>query len=569
MANKDELKRLTHEYWGTRLSDTNWYIENLLPREMDYAQQQQQQQEQLLECDTLALLVGFSPDPLLQTIWTYSPERIVLILNNRYQDAIGRDMADEYYEWIEMLITAGKCPASALPKRDIKDAKRDIAISPNEAKPDWIFCELRDRLLPDQRAGKRIIVDITGAKKNMAAGAFLFAAYAGIDINYVDFDEYDEQRRRPYGYSCRIGPQPNPYSSFGLGDWKRVQQLFENYAFRGAEREVEKLEQRMSEDIIAPAFTDAQRKAVAQLREVLNILDDWDNGDFTAAWKKWSVNKNGQPSLASQLTELSLPQAITVLGAKNWPSTGVSDANDLLAQHRNLKRGTNKPEDSIFNQPDLLLTYAFDEQAKINRLIRKKGDFRSALLRSAGLDELLLKAQVAILWLTDYILIGGQMKSDAFRTLSEQSCFNGVADYSSADNLRNFLLNINTKNPGNPASLQVKYWNNTGQRNFRITRRDGISVPVMNNYWNKSNLDHEVMVRLRGEAIHTHLSIPRSIAEAAYRIATFALEDFETNWVGLLGQPASSYQTWLLSWDNICEACNLDFLPALSKGQIL
>lgn len=545
MANKDELKQLTHEYWETRLSNTNWYIENLLPREMEYAQQQQRQQ-QPPECDTLALLVGFSPDPLLQTIWIYTPKRIVLILNNRYQDATGRDMADEYCEWIDMLITVGKYPPSALPKRD-------VAISPNEAKPDWVFCELRDRLLPDQRAGKRVVVDITGAKKNMAAGAFLFAAYAGIDINYVDFDEYDEQRRRPYGYSCRIGSQPNPYSSFGLGDWKRVQQLFENYAFRGAEREVEKLEQRMSEDIIAPAFTDTQRQAVAQLREVLNILDDWDNGDFTAAWKKWSLNKNGQPSLASQLIGLSLPQAITVLGAKNWPSTDVSDAKSLLEQHRDLKSGKITPEESLFNQSDLLLIYAHDELEKIDRLINKKEDSRSALLRSAGLNELLLRARAAILFLTDKLLVDNIRKASL---PDVYSCFRRIVKDPGAANLYQFLQNNQDMKIGDRRSRNT------------VTRRGDIAVPRMKEYWkNQTFLSHEQLLNLRNESIHTHLSIPRPIAEASCQIATLALEDFETHWVGLLGQPASSYQTWGLSWDNLCATCYLDFLPALPKGQ--
>lgn len=549
MANKDELKRLTHEYWGTRLSNTDWYIENLLPREMEYVQKQQQQ---LTECDTLALLVGFSPDPLLQTIWTYAPKRIVLILNNNYQDATGQDVADEYCDWINMLVTSGKCPSSALPKRDTKDAKLDIAISPTEAKPDWIFCELRDRLLPDQRAGKRIIVDITGAKKNMAAGAFLFAAYAGIDINYVDFDQYDEQRRRPYGYSCHIGLQPNPYSSFGLGDWKRVQQLFENYAFRGAEREVEKIEQQMNEDIIATAFTDAQRKAVAQLREVLNVLDDWDNGDFTAAWKKWSLDKNGQPSLTNQLTGLSLPQAITVLGAKNWPSTDVLDADELLNRHREMKGGTVTPEDSLFNQSDLLLIYTNDELEKIDRLINKKEDSRSALLRSAGLNELLLRARVAILFLTDRLLIDNSRKD---RLPDQHSCFRKLVKDPGAANLYKFLQNDQHMEIGNRRSRNM------------VTRRGDIVVPRMNEYWkHKTSISHEQLLNLRNESIHTHLSIPKPIAEAAYQIATFALEDFETNWVGLLGQPAFSYQTWGLSWDNICEACHLDFLPALPKG---
>ena len=56
----EEIKQRTNDHWNRNA--TEWYIQNLLGHEMEYAQQQVE------NCDTLALLVGFSPDPLLQTI---------------------------------------------------------------------------------------------------------------------------------------------------------------------------------------------------------------------------------------------------------------------------------------------------------------------------------------------------------------------------------------------------------------------------------------------------------------------------------------------------------------------
>lgn len=162
-----DLETLTGDHWAR--NDSTWYIQNLLGHEMEYAQQQVE------DCDTLALLVGFSPDPLLQTIWKYRPKRIVLVLNHKYGKQPGKHRADEYVTWIGQMVSMDYCPSAASARLSTTTTKReDIAIAETEAQPDWIFRELRDRLLSDQRAGKRIVVDITGAKKNMASGAFLF-----------------------------------------------------------------------------------------------------------------------------------------------------------------------------------------------------------------------------------------------------------------------------------------------------------------------------------------------------------------------------------------------------------
>jgi hypothetical protein len=223
-----QLKRMTEMYWIREAEGrTEWYIENLLPLEMEFSGQPQR------ECDTLTLLVGYSPDPLLQTIFVYQPRRIFLVLSESYGEYTGEEMADNYVEWIELMAEYG------LFSGDVPSPEEDMVISRGKARPDWIFNQLRSALLPDQQAGQRIVVDITGAKKNMAAGAFLFAAYVGAQINYVDFDKYDDRSRRPYGYTCNIGPQPNPYETFGLRDWEQIQKLYSQFAFRQVLGELE------------------------------------------------------------------------------------------------------------------------------------------------------------------------------------------------------------------------------------------------------------------------------------------------------------------------------------------
>lgn len=554
----DEVKRLTEEHWNR--NDTKWYIQNLLPPEMECAQQQVE------ECDTLVLLIGFSEDPLLQTIWKYRPQRIVLILNFKYCDNEGKEQtgkrrADEWVEYIQFMGQQGFCHQSAIPRFDKSNGeRRDIAIATEEAKPDWVFRELRDRLLPDQRARKRIVVDITGAKKNMASGAFLFAAYAWADISYVDFEDYHPRKRRPLGYTCRIGTQPNPYRILGLRDWERVQKLYEQFAFGSAAAEVERLlkEMRSGPSSVAGVgtyFSDKQCQAVERFETVLSVFDKWDNGDYTSAWQQWTTAEdNGRLSLQRQMQDFPLPPAIAYLGSREWPSSEGKTAgeerkpaSEFLKEHRKLKCGDTTPEDSIFNHPHLLLVYAFDERDKICRLIRYQNDYRSAFLRSAGLDELLLKARVAILWLADQVddNSGVSLRNDKAR-------FDILANSSSAGKYRDFL-----RDPNNAFQITVP-------GRLTLKRKNGV-ITCMDRYWDLPNcpIDHETLVKLRGEAIHTHLSMPSTYADAAYQIANSALNDFVKNWVPLLNKPPVPVHEWKLPWGDLCRYCGLDFLPAL------
>ena len=548
----EEIKQRTNDHWNRNA--TEWYIQNLLGHEMEYAQQQVE------NCDTLALLVGFSPDPLLQTIWKYRPQRIVLVLNYVYGDQRGKRRADEYVDWISQMVSVGYCPSAASERFSAAATKRDdIAVATTEAQPDWVFRELRDRLLPDQRAGKRIVVDITGAKKNMASGAFLFAAYAGADISYVDFEEYHPERRRPLGYTCRIGTQPNPYRILGLRDWERVQELYEQFAFGSAAIEVERLLKNIDTGLADAAgvgtyFSPEQRQAVERLRKVLSVLDEWDNGDYTVAWQRWNMPKSdGSVSLQNQMSGFPLPAVITYLGSRNWPSTAGKVPKDFLQDHQELKRGKVAPKDSVFNQPDLLLAYAFDERDKIDHLIRYQNDYRSAFLRSAGLDEQLLKARVATLWLTDQLQIDG---NPSVSLLSDKTRFDILAESASAGGFRDFLLDPNE-------TLQFRV-----RGGFTVRRKIGL-ITAMNRYWKLPNcpIDHESFVKLRGEAIHTHLSIPSTYADAAYKIVDSALNDFVTNWVTLLNKPPVPVHAWELPWNDLCTHCGLDFLPVLPSTQ--
>lgn len=95
----------------------------------------------------------------------------------------------------------------AEPKRHLQPPNIDCEPI-GAATPPHVFQALLKHLYGDSN----VIVDITGAKKSMVAGAFLYAAFANVPVSYVDFDDdkFNPEHAKPYGYACRIGRLVNP-----------------------------------------------------------------------------------------------------------------------------------------------------------------------------------------------------------------------------------------------------------------------------------------------------------------------------------------------------------------------
>ncbi len=304
-----------------------------------------------------------------------------------------------------------------------------------------------------------------------------------------------------------------------------------------------------------PLFDQADLESVKRLANILEMYEAWENGDYKEA-------KLLKDQLA--LPPSAIPWSIEALG-DIWPhATDVPDArqaaNRLLDQHLTLKEGkAGDPKLSFFAQPDKLLAYVSDELAKIKRLIEKNEDYRSAYLRAAGLDEFLLKARLAMCWLEGRLEVTVGSNQPIRTHSNDPYCrkgFNLLVNYSGADAMRNVLLGKQELN----------------LRKYKVNR--AMNCPQLEAYWKGKALDFDTFVspsgnpgftKLRGEAIHTHLYIPRNIAEAALELVRAAVEEFENNWLehlhpGTLGQ-AGDGRVETPSWSHLCSVCGLSFLP--------
>lgn len=213
-----------------------------------------------------------------------------------------------------------------------------------------------------------------------------------------------------------------------------------------------------------------------------------------------------------------------------------------------MKKGKSDYTESIFLQPDLLLTYADDEFSKVERILDTNNDYRSTLLRAAGLNEFLLKARIAALWWSDQCEYDGHLRSTT--ALSAQSdTLERLAKYSSGKNMCDFLIG------------EAPFGQSIQLRQSKFFKAS--NSLAMTHYWNHAQaMDIDELRELRNEAIHTHLSIPAEYAEAAKETASAALKEYKESWLALFNGVEYDKEQWQQpSWREFCTCCQVHFLP--------
>jgi hypothetical protein len=363
----------------------------------------------------------------------------------------------------------------------------------------------------------------------MVAGAFLYAAYAKVPVSYVDFDDamYNTEFGRPYGYASKIRTFKNPYDDFALRDWERVHALYLRCHFREAHHLLEK---NIEPVMAALRFDPNPAIAVKRLVQALKCYELWDGGDFSTALAMSN-------DLQTQGLAFDPPTAVATL-AGVWPRVEEETAPQqatcsLLCQHKKLAEGDGIPDNSFFCRETWLVTYGEDELARIRRLIAFNEDYRSALLRAASLNEVLLKARLAGLWRA------GKLQAPTGKQLIP---FEQLVDRATADAMSKLLHKRQTLSMRGSLAADLKP-----------------DVPAMMMFWKDCDLSLDALITLRNKTVHTYLSIPRSLADAAWQVAGANLQDYRSNWTAIT-LPVVLTNT--LPWRDLCTLCGADaFLP--------
>jgi len=452
-------------------------------------------------CATLVLLVGFSIEPLLQSACVHKPQKIVLLLNKEgYTDKEWHEFAQHLTKAINLLNMNDFNGNDVL---FLGDKAPDKPGYPIRGDPASVFKTLVNVLHSEED----VVIDITGGKKSMVTGAFMYAAYAGSRISYVDFEDYDRDKRRPYGFSCKIGELSNPYKEFALSEWERVRTLYKRYQFRDANELL-----LGSILCIMAEILPVTRKPIECLGAFLDYYDKWDYGDFRGA-----------------------KQASVALVAFNQPSA-VIELGDIWYELGNCEF-LKKPKGFYGNLPAMKV-YIYDELERIHRIIEYTQDYRSAFLRACGVSEIIMIARVAKL------VMNPTERDDLLNAL----------DNFTPNARRVFVAMLNSKK----AQINV-------QEDIPFRGAPRIIIPKpdpMTDWWKETAIFNsidgwDVLLTKRNELAHKYFSVPHKWAEGALKFAQANFENFWSQKISSL-----SLQTSALSWSELCKVCGISlYLP--------
>lgn len=524
---EETLKDITELYWLETqnkpsidenlkkyiCADTNGGV-SLLKAELDYARESKNIHSNSSE--NLVLLVGLSIEPLLQSICVYEPENVILILNqegypvlydrgNRY----GTEEADIFAKHIIKAV-------GLLAKESFISNNPNIHCHPS--KDDEIF----KTLVKTVHDKNDVVVDITGGKKSMVTGAFLYAAFAGARISYVDFDKYSVKNRRPYGFSCKIGELSNPYLEFSLREWENVRIHYNKYHFNEAL-------QLLKKDIRSPMIRNLpySEEAIDNLIGFIEFYNKWDSGDFCSAKKKVDkLRKNIEID-----GDMKFPSVLEVLGdTGSWYKI---DSNHSYIPP------------PIYGDLNKLLPYVLDELARVERLIKYNEDYRSAFLQAGGVNEMIML---------------GRLLNLVRETEERNFLLNKLkVKTPRAKEVFDVLLQDGTKTVGPGGNLTIPGWKkNEGRKLIKF------DIYKTNKWWEGffmnmqkrgCEFEHEIFLDMRNEVAHKHFPVSKEWADEGLKFVRANLEDFLNN--HLHNIELGDYCTKTLPWSELCNLCGM------------
>ncbi|ADG06921.1 CRISPR-associated protein Cas02710 [Kyrpidia tusciae] len=519
---EESLRSDTRRYWELQRHNdsTDWVLEqyisdkrqklggnSLLEAEMEQIRQRSSPEH----CETLVLLVGLSLEPLLQSICLYQPAGILLVLSDdEYAGEPRHAYVGHVFEAIERLRDEGLI--DRVPKYLGKNPAGEGQFVETADDPLAVFRTLVETLRDEPCP----VIDITGGKKSMVAGAFLYAAYAGVRISYVDFTEYDRNSRRPYGYLSKIGELPNPYEKFALREWERVRLLYQRYQFREARRLLEDIWKAMS------ALMADSANALDSLDRYLEYYEKWDQGDY-----------RGAEEIQRDLGNFRQPNAVVELGGRWYRIEG----DDYV-----------EPPKYLYGDQEVLKVYAYDELKRIQRLIDYTQDYRSAFLRAGALNEIIMLARLVDL-----------IKDDNDRKRFLEPLDNKTP---SAESVFKALTN---------PDKEIHVGSNRKKHDISFKNAPEMTLPKppeMKPWWNKTVMFRDdpskgekgwdKFLNRRNDLMHKYFPVSRQWAEDALRFVEANFEDF----LGLRTKDMPLYAE-AVPWPELCELCGLQrFLPS-------
>jgi hypothetical protein len=185
---------------------------SLFERELDEARASgasRREAADLAPPDLLLLTVGTSPEPLLLAVAHHAPARVALLIEEHFDDDERRELERLWNRVRERL---EQPPFGEVAWRRVR------------ADPGSLFRDVEQQVQAARADGvERIVLDFTGAKKTMVAGAFLAAGFLELEASYVNFRDYDSTLNRPVPGTSFPVAVPHPVELFRPREGERTE----------------------------------------------------------------------------------------------------------------------------------------------------------------------------------------------------------------------------------------------------------------------------------------------------------------------------------------------------------
>lgn len=470
---------------------------------------------------TLVILLGTSFEPLLQAICAYQPDRLIPVVNRFYGDRAESSNGHKpgHLHWQDMRNLIKRLPS------DLIASPPNLTITQKETvmdDPQAVFDYLRQKLADDLADPmRRVIIDITGAKKTIVAGAYLLAAYSQARISYVDFDRWHKGEGRPYGYSCRISDNvPNPLREWALQDWEHVEEQYRKYNFAAAIEAIPSRERAVWET------------ASNKLKSFLKVCAAWEASDLARA-KELHDN---------------LPENL-----KRHTPLAVKELSRFWSPLNSKREEWLKP--SFLLDPRALMIYAEDELARADRLCKHKTrpDNRAAFICVYAVYETMIKARMLILFNNANLNVS---TSD----IAVTTCDKLPSDHKEV--LQNWIL----------SSMQTHQARNLlakGKMTVELDLPSGavrLTIENMSLSLEKTTKGEKLLAQDRNLFVHSYVPVSSDYANKAIEMARAYLDEFKNNWSNKIVTTFDKHEKFepqafaVPDWGTLKKDCGLDVI---------
>jgi len=215
-------------------------------------------------CNLLISMVGFSLEPIMHTILTLRPKKVVFVFSKESARFRPRVKTLDYLK--SLIVYHGKDYDPKIEEIILKNT--DTAL---------VFSTVNNAIAQSSFSGG-IAIDVTGGKKSMDASAFLAASLQeDVSIYYVDYEAYNSDEGYPIWGSEFLNRQANPYAFFSIREEHLIMGLWETGNFSAVKELVA--------SVIESAFTreEAEQYSLAERYDKLVEIEM-----AAACYEAWS-----------------------------------------------------------------------------------------------------------------------------------------------------------------------------------------------------------------------------------------------------------------------------------------